>query len=76
MILIMIIRKERRKKWMQVLIDTCVWSQALRRTDDNNDHAQELRDDIISDNRACITGPIRQEILSGIRVEKHFPVAT
>ncbi len=56
---------------MQVLIDTCVWSQALRRTDVSNDHAQELRD-IILDNRACIIGPIRQEILSGIRVKKHF----
>ncbi len=58
---------------MQVLIDTCVWSQALRRTktDDNNKHRLELRD-IISDNRACIIGPIRQEILSGVRDKQHF----
>lgn len=56
---------------MQVLVDTCVWSQALRRTNDNNNHARELRD-IISDNRACIIGPIRQEILSGIRNKQHF----
>ena len=56
---------------MQVLIDTCVWSQALRRTHGNNAHARELRD-IISDNRACIIGPIRQEILSGIRNKQHF----
>jgi predicted nucleic acid-binding protein len=56
---------------MQVLIDTCVWSQALRRTDKNSDHVHELRD-IISDNRACIIGPIRQEILSGIRIKQHF----
>ena len=57
---------------MQVLIDTCVWSQALRRTTDHsNDHARELRD-IILDNRACIIGPIRQEVLSGIRVPEHF----
>jgi predicted nucleic acid-binding protein len=55
---------------MQVLIDTCVWSQALRRTGRNN-HALLLKD-IISDNRACIIGPIRQEILSGIRIKKHF----
>jgi predicted nucleic acid-binding protein len=55
---------------MQVLIDTCIWSQALRRTDDN-DHTSELRE-IISDNRACIIGPIRQEILSGIRVKQQF----
>lgn len=56
---------------MQVLVDTCVWSQALRRTDNNNHHAHELRD-IISDNRACIIGPVRQEILSGIRHKQHF----
>ena len=52
---------------MQVLIDTCVWSQVLRRTDGSNHHAYQLRD-IISDNRACIIGSIRQEILSGIRI--------
>lgn len=56
---------------MQVLVDTCIWSQALCRTDDNNNHVRELRD-IIADNRACIIGPIRQEILSGIRVKQHF----
>lgn len=56
---------------MHVLVDTCVWSQALRRSEGNNQHARELRD-IISDNRACIMGPIRQEVLSGIRLKQHF----
>ena len=56
---------------MHVLIDTCVWSQALRRTDKNNEHARELSE-IISDNRACIIGPIRQEILSGVSIKQHF----
>lgn len=56
---------------MHVLVDTCVWSQALRRTSGNNHHAHELRD-IITDNRACIIGPIRQEVLSGIRLKQHF----
>ena len=56
---------------MQVLVDTCIWSQAFRRRDNSNDSARELRD-IISDNRACIMGPIRQEVLSGIRVKQHF----
>src|SRR4029078_1172796 len=56
---------------MHVLIDTCVWSEALRRNDGNNKNASELRD-IISDNRAFIIGPIRQEILSGIRIKKQF----
>lgn len=56
---------------MRVLVDTCVWSQALRRIDGDNKQTQELRD-LISDNRACIIGPIRQEILSGIRLQHHF----
>jgi hypothetical protein len=56
---------------MHVLVDTCVWSQALRRIENNNQHVRELKD-IISDNRACIIGPIRQEILSGIRLKQQF----
>jgi predicted nucleic acid-binding protein len=57
---------------MQVLVDTCVWSQALRRANENK-YACELRD-VISDNRACLIGPIRQEILSGIREKKQFQI--
>jgi hypothetical protein len=54
---------------MHVLVDTCVWSQALCRNPEfNNNHAAELRE-LISDNRANIIGPIRQEILSGIRTD-------
>lgn len=56
---------------MRVLIDTCVWSHALRRHHSYNHHAQELKD-LISDNRAYIIGPIRQEILSGIRLKQQF----
>jgi predicted nucleic acid-binding protein len=56
---------------MQILVDTCIWSQALRRSDQNIHHARELQG-IISDNRACIIGPIRQEILSGVRIKKQF----
>src|SRR5262245_12262991 len=56
---------------MQVLVDTCVWSQALRRQEGSNTHARELSD-LISDNRACLIGPIRQEILSGVRLTKQF----
>jgi predicted nucleic acid-binding protein len=56
---------------MHVLVDTCVWSQVLRRDYGHNNHANELRD-LISDNRTCIIGPIRQELLSGIRNEQQF----
>ena len=54
---------------MKVIVDTSVWSLALRR-DANESLApdQELRH-LIHDHRVQMIGPIRQEILSGIRSE-------
>ena len=57
---------------MRVLIDTSVWSLALRRTDGpQNPAAEELRH-LISAQVAEIIGPIRQEILSGVRDQVQF----
>ena len=55
---------------MRVLVDTSVWSKALRANHDssNSHHLLEL----IEEGRVEIIGPIRQEILSGIRSEKQF----
>jgi predicted nucleic acid-binding protein len=57
---------------VKILVDTSVWSQALRR------HArvatpivEELRA-LIDDGRVAIIGPIRQELLSGIRNRTSF----
>ena len=57
---------------MKVLVDTSVWSLALR-CDIPSSFApvQELRH-IIHDHRVQMIGPIRQEILSGIRSESQF----
>jgi predicted nucleic acid-binding protein len=57
---------------MKVIVDTSVWSLALRR-DKRGSSApvQELRR-IIHDHRVQMIGPIRQEILSGIRSESQF----
>ena len=57
---------------MKVIVDTSVWSLALRR-DKRGSLApvQELRN-IIHDHRVQMIGPIRQEILSGIRKESQF----
>lgn len=57
---------------MRVLVDTSVWSLALRR----NPHAQnpegeELRR-LIAAHIAEIIGPIRQEVLSGVRDPAQF----
>lgn len=57
---------------MKVIVDTCVWSLALRRrSPDHSATVQELRN-LIEDRRVQMIGPIRQEILSGIRQEKQF----
>lgn len=57
---------------MRVLVDTSVWSQALRRTQQKEKpEAAELRR-LIADHRVEIIGPVRQEILSGVREPSHF----
>lgn len=57
---------------MKVIVDTSVWSLALRRnTSESLGPVQELRQ-LIGDHRVQMIGPIRQEILSGIRSESQF----
>ena len=57
---------------MKVIVDTSVWSLALRRGKQSaSATAQELRH-LIQDHRVQMIGPIRQEILSGIRSESRF----
>ena len=50
---------------MKVLVDTPIWSYALRTP--NKDYQNEIDQlaSLIRDQRALIIGPIRQEILSG-----------
>ena len=53
---------------MKVLVDTPVWSLALRRraqTPDDESLTREL-EELLLDSRAAIVGIIRQELLSGI----------
>jgi len=55
---------------MKVLVDTSVWSLALRRKSSNS-VSQKLID-LIHATQAVLIGPIRQEVLSGISDEKAF----
>ena len=61
---------------MMVLVDTPVWSLALRRRPENlSDQEQQLIQalaELISEGRVQMLGPIRQELLSGIREEVQF----
>jgi predicted nucleic acid-binding protein len=58
---------------MKIIVDTCVWSLALRRTAaaTPQNPVIELKS-LITDNRIQMIGPIRQELLSGIREESQF----
>ena len=57
---------------MRVLVDTCIWSLALRRNPPESDrHSEQLRQ-LIEENRVKIIGSIRQELLSGIRETPQF----
>lgn len=61
---------------MMVLVDTSIWSLALRRRRGGlNRHEEALKwelDELVREGRAQIAGPIRQEILSGIREPAQF----
>jgi len=57
---------------VKVIVDTCVWSMALRRgAPPPGPEVAELRQ-LIDDGRVLMLGAIRQEILSGIRVRSQF----
>jgi predicted nucleic acid-binding protein len=56
---------------MKVLVDTSVWSLALRRRAPRHEAVDELRR-LIAHGRATLVGPIRQELLSGIRESATF----
>lgn len=57
---------------MKVLVDTSVWSLALRHRARLQEPAvQELRS-LIDEGRVAMIGPIRQELLSGIRTPESF----
>ena len=62
---------------MKILADSCIWSLLLRRKDksalsgDEKQMVMSLRN-AIQDGRVAIIGPIRQEVLSGIKETAQF----
>ena len=57
---------------MKVLVDTSVWSLVLRRSSSMNLEYQKILEQLISDYRIQMIGPIRQELLSGIKESHQF----
>lgn len=58
---------------MKILVDTCIWSLALRsnKQPDSNIEVIEFQE-LIEEVRVQLIGPIRQEILSGVKGKQQF----
>lgn len=57
---------------MKVLVDTSVWSLALRRTLPRQSAIERELSELVREGRAVMVGAIRQELLAGVRVEAQF----
>lgn len=67
---------------MKVLVDTSIWSLALRRKggpatlNDDEKRLVALLVEAIRDGRVMVAGPVRQEVLSGIVTPEQFAEVT
>ena len=57
---------------MNVLVDTSVWSLALRRARRIDDAVPRELAELIQEGRVVLIGPVRQELLSGIKSKPQF----
>ena len=58
---------------MKVLVDTCIWSLALRRNKQPSLNMEVVEfQELIEEVRVQLIGPIRQEILSGVKGKQQF----
>lgn len=57
---------------MNVIIDTSVWSLALRRAKRVTDGPPRELAELIQEGRVVMLGPVRQELLSGIKDRAQF----
>lgn len=58
----------------KVVVDTNIWSTVLRRNSVNDEKIKSNLVQLIDEGKVAIIGPIRQEILSGIKDEKRFQI--
>jgi len=57
---------------VNVIVDTSVWSLALRRGTPRETPPERELVELVREGRVLIAGPIRQEILSGVRASEQF----
>ncbi|MEZ5534987.1 MAG: PIN domain-containing protein [Thiolinea sp.] len=57
---------------MKVIVDTCIWSKALRRPVNQHPEIISSLTDLIQESRVVVPGAIRQEVLSGVKHDAQF----
>ncbi|PIP06356.1 MAG: PIN domain nuclease [Syntrophobacteraceae bacterium CG23_combo_of_CG06-09_8_20_14_all_50_8] len=57
---------------MKIIADTCIWSLALRRNESKSSYLVDELSELILEVRVQLIGPIRQELLSGIKSTAQF----
>jgi predicted nucleic acid-binding protein len=57
---------------MKIIVDTCIWSLALRHGRQTAHPAVKELEELIQEARVQLLGPIRQELLSGIKSDAQF----
>jgi predicted nucleic acid-binding protein len=57
---------------VNILVDTSIWSLSLRRAKRVDDGASKELAELIREGRVVMMGPVRQELLSGIKVKAQF----
>jgi predicted nucleic acid-binding protein len=57
---------------VRVLVDSCVWSAVLRRGTEATDPVRREMQALIDRGAVELVGPIRQEVLSGVRRQSQF----
>lgn len=57
---------------MRYLVDTSIWSLVLRRDEKKNEQLIHLLSELIDKKQVVLCGPVRQELLSGIKQPEQF----
>jgi len=57
---------------MNVIVDTSIWSGALRRPKGRDRGFRRDLEELIEEGRVVMLGPIRQELLSGLKTDAQF----
>lgn len=57
---------------MRYLIDTGIWSLAFRRDVQNHEQVTNLLSELVDKKQVVLCGPVRQELLSGIKHHEQF----